>query len=313
MKNAIVKRKYSENFSIVFESYNENATGFIRDKEQRKYSKATILVYLGALKDFFLFLDVKGVETLQEVTLGTLDLYRLYQTEKEQSSQTINMRLKTVRQFFKYLEKSGELFINPANDLKLRKPDNKMGYVPNEEDMKKLLNSPDVTTELGIRDRAIMESAYSTGMRLEELSSLNIFSFNLRNGSVRVFGKGGKERTLPLGKHACSRIGKYLRKRDELLDGNIDEKAFWISNYGTGMKKCSVGRVFSFHSKKAGVENISVHAIRRACATHMLRNGAHPVQIQMLLGHASLRTLSHYLKMTITELQETHSRSTPGH
>ncbi len=178
--------------------------------------------------------------------------------------------------------------------------------------MKKLLNSPDVTTELGIRDRAIMESAYSTGMRLEELSSLNIFSFNLRNGSVRVFGKGGKERTLPLGKHACSWIGKYLKIRDRLLNGNIDEKAFWVSKYSTGMKKCSVGRVFSLHSKQAEIENISVHAVRRACATHMLRNGAHPVQIQMLLGHASLRTLSHYLKMTITELQETHKRSTPG-
>jgi len=159
-----------------------------------------------------------------------------------------------------------------------------------------------------------MELIYSTGARLTEAASVTIFDPDLDRGVLRVLGKGRKERVVPLGRHAIFWLRRYIREaRPKLIKDNIDEHALWVTIEGAKSKTPQTFQsAIAEHSKAAGLRRISPHALRRACATHMLRHGAHPVQIQFLLGHAGLNTLGQYLRVTITDLKKMHKQSKPG-
>ena len=158
-----------------------------------------------------------------------------------------------------------------------------------------------------------MEVIYSTGARLVEATSLSIFDVDFRFGVLKVhYGKSRKQRTVPLGKKALRRLEDYVRLRHHLLNGNPDEEALWLNRYGEPLTYHAAERIVYGHARAAGIRPFSAHALRRACATHMLRHGAHPVQLQMLLGHASMKYLSQYLDVGILELQKTHRQSKPG-
>ena len=160
----------------------------------------------------------------------------------------------------------------------------------------------------------MIETGYSTGARREELSRLEMQDLNLGVGTLRVLGKGEKERVLPLGRQAVHWLGRYLREaRPELLRGDEKAAALWIDLHGHALDYSALQQILRRHCIAAGIQPIiTPHAIRRACATHMLQNNAHPLQLQALLGHATPRTLGHYLRLTITELQSMHRRSKPG-
>jgi len=165
-----------------------------------------------------------------------------------------------------------------------------------------------------VRDRALIETAYATGARREELARLTVLDVDLDNQRLRVLGKGSKERVLPLGKQAVQWLQRYIREsRQKLLKEKLDEPALWIDLHGKPLAYEAFQQILTRHSYAAAIRPaISAHALRRACATHMLKNGAHPLQLQMLLGHATLKTLSQYLRLTVVELQQTHQQSNPG-
>ena len=144
--------------------------------------------------------------------------------------------------------------------------------------------------------------------------SMNIYDTDLKQGRVKVLGKGNKQRVVPLGKQAIFWTDKYLKgARPIFLRKRPDEHALWLGFMGKRINLLIVERFISDYGKKAGIsQSVTPHALRRACATHMLKGGAHPVQIQMLLGHSSLSSLSHYLKITITDLKKTHAKGKPG-
>jgi len=312
-KYAYIKKKSHGTFRVVFESYDGIVDDFIEDMILRRYSESTVSTYLGGLKVLFLFLKETGSDRLQEVATADLEEYGSFLRRLGRTENTRHTYLRIMKKFFSWLEEKGHIFIDPAASMVIGKPKRSVLPTPSAGDMKKLLAAPDSTTAFGIRDRAMIETAYSCGLRLGELTSLDIFSISLDAGTLRIAGKGSKERTLPLSRHAVLWLKRYLSEvRDRLLGGDVDEAALWISNFGGRIKSGTITLTFGKYSVEAGLKRISVHAVRRACATHMLQNGAHPVQIQMMLGHKSLRTLSHYLKMTVKELSETHRKSRPG-
>jgi len=190
----------------------------------------------------------------------------------------------------------------------------KLVPVPNEEDIRKLMEQPDLGTAAGVRDRALLEVGYSTALRLSELAGLNLADPNLKDATVRVLGKGSKERVVPLGRQAISWLEEYVGKaRPELLTASPDEPALWLGGMGRRFHVLLIGKMMRDYGKRAGIAcGITPHALRRACATHMLRGGAHPAAIQMLLGHASLSTLSSYLRVSITDLQAMHAKARVG-
>ncbi len=168
---------------------------------------------------------------------------------------------------------------------------------------------------LGFRNRAILEVSYSTGVRCEELLNLSIFDVECERRRIRVLGKGRKERTVPIGRHAADYVKHYLKNgRPKLLgQSHPDTTALWISCKGHPLTIIGLRQMLRNYGKKAGIkQNVNAQILRRSCATHMLDNGAHPVVVAQLLGHAKLSTLSHYLKVTITELKQMHENTKPG-
>lgn len=258
------------------------------------------------------FLQTAG-QRLPDITADDLDRFRRSLTDQGLAPMTADVILRHVRRLFRWLATTGQIFLDPSAGWSLPKPPPALLNVPTAKQVAKLLAQPDITRPRGIRDRALIETAYATGARLEELCRLTIFDPDLDHGLLRVMGKGRKERMLPLGRQAVNWLRQYIRDaRPKLTQGRLNEERLWLGTGGRPISGPGIRVMLRQYTRDAGLPHISPHALRRACATHMLRNGAHPVQIQMLLGHADLTSLSQYLRLTIRDIRQMHAVSNPG-
>ena len=309
------------NSEVACPESHRRVSAYLAALKRRRYSPKTLQTYGNALEHFLAFL---GDRRLQDVDGEQVEAWRLHLVDRRLAPASLEVFLRAVRLLFNWLEESGQLFLNPCRGLIVPKHPRRLLPVPTEEDIRKLLARPNLATPLGLRDRALLETAYATAARREELVRMSIFDPDLASGTVRVQGKGNKERVVPLGKHAAQSIERYLATARPRLAGNaiacrtkpwrsLDQESLWIGWHGVPMTGNAMNVQLKRHAANAGIEmTLSLHALRRACATHMLAHGAHPVQIQMLLGHASMRHLSQYLRLTITEIKAMHQRSKPG-
>jgi integrase/recombinase XerD len=287
---------------------------FLNYLKSHKYSVQTILSYRLTLNRFHSFLTAHDIHRVQDVTLRDLENFSLLLTDDGLASKSLNTYLINLRLFYRYLEHTLQVFVNPAENLVIPKPGFKLQHVPSEEDMKKLLLEPDVTTPAGIRDRALLEILYSTGVRLEELVGINLFDVNMKQKIIKVLGKGNKERMVPMGKQATYWLNKYIKEvRKPFVRTRVDEHALFVgSQQGKRISPQTVSVLVREYSKQAEITPLTTHAVRRACATHLLRGGAHPAQIQKLLGHATMKALRSYLKLTIEDIKKMHKKGKPG-
>ncbi|RKZ06983.1 hypothetical protein DRQ25_12675 [Candidatus Fermentibacteria bacterium] len=290
---------------------------YLKALKRRRYSPRTISTWRYPLTLFASFSAARSIDRLQDVSRDDLAAWRLNLIERGLTDASLEVFLRAVRNLFKWMEAEGMLFDNPAAALKMPKYERRLIPVPSEAELRRLLSQPNVTTPIGIRDRAIMEIGYCCALRREELARLTLRDPDFLQKSLRVMGKGSKERMLPLGDQAFKWLRRYVEDaRPVLLARNAEIDALdvlWISVDG----KPFGGQGISVMLKKYGREaklsvNITPHSLRRACATHMLRNGAHPVQIQMLLGHATMCHLAQYLRLTITDIKKMHAQSKVG-
>jgi integrase/recombinase XerD len=204
---------------------------------------------------------------------------------------------------------------NPAADLELpRKPPRGLPRGLSLEHVRAVLNMPDITDPLGIRDRAILETFYSTGMRRSELTSLDIGDLDPAAGTMHIRkGKGGKGRVVPVGTASLKWIEAYLERTRPQLLVDPGEQAFFLSGYGERMSATYVGNWVTRTVKAADIgKRGSCHLFRHSCATHMLENGADIRLIQQLLGHARLDTTQIYTEVAIKALKEAHARTHPS-
>ena len=286
---------------------------FLKSLAVVNYSPKSIAMYRAALNRFDKWLAKYDIRRVQDVTGSHTEAWQVELTKQGLAPATSEIYLRSIRLFFRYLEEKDRIFASPTADLIIPAYQRAIGVVPSQKDMIKLLTQPDTTRATGIRDRAVMETGYSCALRHGELLSLNPDSLDLKQKTLRVMGKGDKERMVPLGSQAVRWLKKYLEKSRPALLKDPDEKALWINkNTGKKLGYHGTGTLIRIHSKAAGLGNISPQQLRRACATHMLQNGAHPLQIQALLGHSDLRSLSQYLRLTITDMKKMHERSKPG-
>jgi len=294
--------------------FEDEWAAYIGHMTARKYSPATLMSYGGALKKCFSFLAALGRNRIQDVVTRDVDQYRADLVTQAFSPNSIELHMRSIRQFFRWLEDQGKLFVNPTAGLIVKKSHRPLQPVPTEEEIKRLLAQPNVSEPIGLRDRALLETFYTCALRREELAALSVFDPDLRQGLLRVLGKGRKERMVPLGRQAVHWLQQYLEHgRPKLVKDRIDEAGLWVGKDGKQMGGPGIRVAVQRYASAAGIETpISPHTLRRACVTHMLRNGAHPVQLQMLLGHSTLATLGQYLRVTILDLKSTHRRSKPG-
>lgn len=258
--------------------------------------------------------EVKVDQLLLSVETATVRAYLAFLNEKQYSKATIARKLATLRSFYKFLVKRNQLGSNPVAVVRTPKQDKKLPMFLEYEDVKKLLQTPPMNSWLGARDRAILETLYSTGIRVSELVALNLDDVDFLGEVVHVRGKGKKERISPIGSSALQVIQHYMEFRNKRAQSsrNFDMKVLFVNKHGRRLSTRSVRRKMDKYLKMAGLDPaISPHTLRHSFATHMLNNGADLRSVQELLGHQSLSTTQVYTHLTTRKLKEVYENAHP--
>jgi integrase/recombinase XerD len=222
------------------------------------------------------------------------------------SAGTYRLRISLLRGFFVWLLQSGRILINPSAVLTLPKAPGRLPPVPSEIEIARVIETPDTSTPVGLRDRTLMETLYATGLRHREAWNLDLYDIGLETGRLTVRqGKGGHDRVVPLTENACRWLGLYLQTgRPELARvADCATLALWLSRQGRRLGYQQIGLRIAGHAETAGVR-ITPHGFRHACATHLLRRGADVRHIQRLLGHHDLDTTELYTRLDVEDLAQ---------
>lgn len=273
-----------------------------------------------AITRFIAWCDERGLTQPQEITRAVLERYQrhLWLHRKTDGSplslSTQETLLNPLRAFCKWLARENHILYNPASELVLpRSPRQLPKALLSVAEVEHVLNQPDVTELTGLRDRAILETLYSTGMRRLELANLGVFDVDLARGTVMIRqGKGRKDRLIPIGARAGTWIQRYLDEVRPQLLARGDERALFVTDYGEPFERNRLSDLVKKYMRHAGIAHGSCHALRHACATHMLENGADIRFIQALLGHAELSTTQIYTQVSIGKLKEIHAATHPA-
>ncbi len=228
------------------------------------------------------------------------------------SAKTVSRRLSAVRSFFGYLNDSGVVETNPAASASTPKIGHDLPRKVSDSQAEKLLDACDISTAAGLRDRAFLELLYASGARISELAALKVSDVDFSNGCVRLFGKGAKERIVPLYKMMLELLDRYIRSgRMELLSGKSSD-ALFVSTRGNAMSADSLRRVFKQCASQAGLDpSLHPHDMRHAFATTLLEHGADLRSVQEMLGHASLSTTQIYTHLSVEHMKDVYMNSHP--
>ncbi|MFH0839013.1 MAG: tyrosine recombinase XerC [Candidatus Omnitrophota bacterium] len=274
-------------------------------KVEKNYSEYTVINYTADLRFFNEFLCNKPVESIDYLTLRK---FLAFLREKNFSKITIARKLATLRSFFKFLLREGYLKSNPITGLSTPKFEKKLPTFLTVSDVTKLIESPDIGKEAGLRDKAILEALYSTGMRVGELVGLNIENVDFISGTVKVFGKGKKERLIPIGERALRVMRDYLSK----TEGSKEKGPLFLNKSKRRLTDRSVRRIVEKYIRNISQkENISPHTLRHSFATHLLDRGADLRSVQELLGHVNLSTTQIYTHITTERLKDSYEKAHP--
>jgi integrase/recombinase XerC len=226
---------------------------------------------------------------------------------------TIARRIAAVRSWCRFLCRQGILASNPADGLRSPRPEKKLPHFLSEDSMLQLVTAPSLESPMGLRDRAILETLYSAGIRVSEMTGLNLEDLDLDSGLVTIRGKGKRERLALLGKKALHAIQEWLNARELLLKGRSGKhQAVFLNKNATRLTSRSVGRLLDKYLLQAGIDpRTSPHTLRHSFATHLLDRGADIRSVQELLGHRSLSTTQIYTHVTTTRLQKNYSKAHP--
>jgi len=279
---------------------------------EKNASLHTVNNYLRDIHDFEKFRSSLGQISYEQVDYLHVRSYLAFLNKKEYTRKTISRKLSSLRTFFRFLARENYIKTNPFQMVSTPKVEKKLPHFMYPEEMEELLRLPDLSNPLGIRDKAIIESLYASGMRVSELVYLDITSIDLVNGNALVFGKGAKERYVPLGSYAIKALNDYLDKaRSQLLHHRLNN-ALFLNRYGTRLSDRSVRRMLEkYVHDLSSVKKVSPHTLRHTFATHLLNSGADLRVVQELLGHVNISTTQIYTHVTKERLQSIYKNSHP--
>jgi len=286
----------------------------------RQYAKNTLHRRESDIRRFVGWCDERGIDQPQNVTKPILERYQKYlyyyrQANGEPLSPTSQSHYVTsLKQFFKWLTQENYLLYNPASELVTPKLRPSLPVVLTIEEIDLLMEQPDLNTDYGIRDRAILEVFYSTGIRRSELINLKLHDISLSRQTLYVKnGKGNKDRLLPIGARAIQWLSRYMLSVRQQLLIDINNQVLFLNDYGEPFRDNKLGdRVKRFMNNAKITAPGSCHLLRHAMATHMLENGAELRFIQAMLGHSDLRATQVYTHVSIRKLQEIHAVTHPA-
>ncbi len=288
---------------------------------EKSASVHTVESYLNDLRQFSSFLKESGhacdsneTVDIQQIDCLALRSFMAHLHAKGFTGTTMNRKLASLSSFFKFLCREGYLKNNVVKSIPAPKKGNHLPSFLSVDDIFRLVELPDGDTYIGSRDRAILEMFYSTGMRINELVTLQMDFIHLESRRVRVLGKGKKERWLPLGKKAIAALDDYMNRRQILIQRKKPDPAptaIFLNTRGGGLTARGVRKIVGSYLDQLVSGRYSPHSLRHSFATHLLEGGADLRIIQEMLGHASLSTTQKYTHLTVDRLIETYDRAHP--
>jgi len=279
---------------------------------ERNASRYTVRNYTTDLLDFFSFLRDKKIDSLNKVDKRVLRDYLSYLAKQGFAKSRIASKLSAIRSFYRYLIREEIISTSPAATTSSPKLDKRLPAFLTSEEIKRLLEMPNLATPRGQRDRALLELLYATGLRVSELVGLKIEQVNTDSHEFYVLGKGSKERVVLMGKPAAEAINTYLTEGRPKLLGEKKSNALFISRYGKRLSERSIQRILGKYAKIAGIEKgVRPHMIRHTFATHLLDGGADLRVVQELLGHANLSSTQIYTHVTQSQAKRVYLSAHP--
>jgi integrase/recombinase XerD len=273
-------------------------------------ARNTLESYRRDLNQFADWLEKRGKELIT-VTRSDLEAY-LAHKNPHAKPRSIGRLIASLRRFYRYLLRESLVSEDPTLQLDSPKLPRSLPKSLTEEEVEALLNQPDTDQMLGLRDRAMLEMLYATGLRVSELVNIKVTEISLNEGVVRATGKGNKTRLVPLGEESLDWITRYMKDaRPQILDGQMSESMF-VTQRGGAMTRQAFWYLIKRHAKLAGIQkHMSPHVLRHAFATHLLNHGADLRVVQMLLGHADISTTQIYTHVARERLKSLHAMHHP--
>jgi integrase/recombinase XerD len=279
---------------------------------EKGLSKNTIEAYSHGLNRFMEHLKEKNLREWTEVSKFDVKAFLLSLKRRGLSMKTVVRNLAAIRTFFKFLVQEGILEANPIEEVESPKVSKTLPKILSLKEVELLLEQPNPETPLGIRDRAMLEVLYATGMRVSELMRLPMNQINLEGGFVVLFGKGSKERMVPLGSEAMKWVTLYLETVRQKLAKERESPFLFINRSGKGMSRQRFWKNLKTFGQRAGIrKRITPHLLRHSFASHLLERGADLRSVQMMLGHVDISTTQIYTHVTGERLKKVHQRYHP--
>tara|TARA_R110002072_G_scaffold3149_3_gene23432 strand:- start:89652 stop:90572 length:921 start_codon:yes stop_codon:yes gene_type:complete len=276
---------------------------------ERGLSENTLSAYHSDLMHFSMWIQAKKIELVE---VESKDALAYLSSSNNGSARTIARRLSSLRRLYEYLLREGEIKQNPLSNVDAPRLGRTLPKSLTEAEVEALLNAPDIEQATGVRDKTMLELLYATGLRVSELVGLTVQQVNLRQGVVRVTGKGNKERLVPMGEEANAWLERYLSStRSEIL-GNALTDAMFPSNRGKAMTRQTFWHMVKRYAIVAEIKKtLSPHVLRHAFATHLINHGADLRVVQMLLGHSDISTTQIYTHVARERLKDLHAEHHP--
>lgn len=274
-------------------------------------SQNTRSAYASDLTQFLAFAGLQGLTPLT-LDRATIEAYLAYRLKGGASARSMARLVSSLRKFFRFLVRESLIDQDPTLRIVPPRIGRPLPDTLTETDVEALLEAPDIESPLGLRDRAMLEVLYATGLRVSELVSLSWSSINQRQGVVRVLGKGSKERLVPLGEWAEEWMARYIRESRPALLGVHQSEDFFVTARGAAMTRQAFWYLIKRYAAQAGIKKpLSPHTLRHAFATHLLNHGADLRVVQMLLGHSDLSSTQIYTHIAKERLKDLHARCHP--
>jgi len=304
----------------MIEKFEQNKRLFINYlKLEKSLSQNTIDSYNFDLELFLSFLQQESkVSSFAKINGNTIQEYinflrnKKSKNESRYSDKSINRYLSTMKSFFSFLESEKIIKINPAENLDSPRVSRELPVVLNLDEINALLDAPDISDKFGLRDRAILELMYASGLRVSEVITITLKDLYFKDGYVRIFGKGSKERIVPTGSYAIKFVEKYLKESRIAFKKSYTEDYLFLNFRGRKLSRMAVWNIITKYASKAGIKKeIHPHTLRHTFATHLLEGGADIRIIQEMLGHTDISTTQIYTHIESSYLKEIHKTYHP--
>lgn len=279
---------------------------------ERGLADNTMESYYRDLKYWEKFLKQNQITNIAGVDEHMIILYLMKLKQEGKAVTTISRHLASIKTFYKFLLGERIVTSNPTSNLETPKTGMRLPQVMTEDEVERLLQQPNLNTPMGIRDKAMLELLYATGLRVSELVSLDVDQVNLNVGFLRCMGKGSKERMVPIGSVATEYLQLYLQKGRTHLAKKNSRNALFLNHLGTRLTRQGFWKILKKYVQEAGIKtNVTPHTLRHSFATHLLEHGADLRAVQEMLGHADISTTQIYTHVTQTRLKQVYNETHP--